>query len=339
MQDVRSAPVSRSARLGSIGLGWWGGVLAKAAASTESTVVAGCFARSSSARESFAATHSCEPYDSLEGLLASDLDGVLIATPHTTHADLIVEAAGAGKHVFVDKPLALTTADADRAIAVVEAAGVALQVGHNRRRQPANRRLAQLIRGGELGDLVELTAVHHAPLLLNPSLAPWRRKREESPAGGMTALGVHQVDTFHYLAGPITKVVAVSERNLPHEEVDSVTMVDLVFASGVVGHLSTSMATGPVVDVTVHGTRAIARNRQDGARLTIQESGTMEEVDQKLDDLDTIADELNEFGRVVAGEAVPETGATEGRAAVAVMEAIVASLDGGGWATVDYGRP
>ena len=325
-------------RLGSIGLGWWGGVLAKAAGSTETAVIAGCFARSGSTRESFAATHSCEPYDSLDGLLASDIDGVLIATPHTTHADLIVTAAGAGKHVFVDKPLALTSADADRAVAAVESAGVTLQVGHNRRRQPANRKLAQLIGGGDLGELVELTAVHHAPLLLNPSLAPWRRKRVESPAGGMTALGIHQVDTFHYLAGPIAKVVAVSERNLPREEVDSVTMVDLVFASGVVGHLSTSMATGPVVDVSVHGTRAIARNRQDGARLTIQESGTFEEVELELEHLDTIADELEEFSRVLASQAVPETGATEGRDAVAVLEAITASLDGGGWTTVDYGR-
>ena len=63
------------------------------------------------------------PFDTLEDFLASDLDGVLIATPHTTHADLVVAAANAGRHVFVDKPLTLTVSESDRAIAAAERGG------------------------------------------------------------------------------------------------------------------------------------------------------------------------------------------------------------------------
>jgi predicted dehydrogenase len=328
----------QTVRLGSIGLGWWGGMLAEGVASSNEGVIAACFARSQQAREDFAASHGALPFDNLSDLLASDIEGVLIATPHTTHAPLAVEAARAGKHVFIDKPLSLTMDEADEILEAANESGVSVQVGHNRRRQPANRRLADMIGTGELGALVEVSAVHHSPLLLNPSLAAWRRRPEESPAGGMTALGVHQIDTLHYLIGPVARVFASSRRSFPEHEVDSFTSVDLVFESGVSGHLSTSMVTGPVVDVAVYGTDAIARNRNDGSSLSIQYRGSFEETSLDMTELDTIADQLAQFCQVVRGEAAPETGIVEGRDVVAVVEAIVASAERGAWVEVDYRR-
>ena len=323
-------------RVGSIGLGWWGGVLATSAASSGLVEIAGCFARSGEAREAFAAEHGCRPHDSLDALLASDIDGVLVATPHTTHADLVVAAAQAGKHVFVDKPLTLTVADASRAIDASKEAGVVLQVGHNRRRQPANRRVKEAVDSGELGTLLEISSTHAAPLLFNPNLALWRRELEETPVGGMAALGIHQVDTFHYLAGPIEGVFARSTRLLPKGEVDDTSSVLFLFESGVQGHLFTSMATGPVVEVTVHGTESVARNTGDGANLTLQRRGSTEQEDLSLEPLDTIADELAEFARAIWGEAQPETDGVEGRRAVAVLEAIVESVAGNRWVEVVY---
>jgi predicted dehydrogenase len=323
--------------LGSIGLGWWGGVLASATQKLNGVRVTGCFARNRERRQEFASKHGCEPAGFLDALLSSDIDGVLIATPHTTHADLVVAAARAGKHVFVDKPLTLTTDEADRAIEAARKAGVVLQVGHNRRRQPANRRIKELIESDSLGQVLELGAVHDAPLLFNPALAEWRRRLDETPAGGMSALGVHQIDTFHYLAGPIARVVALSKRSLPQGEVDDVTSILLEFVSGAVGTLSTSQATGPAVDVAVFGTDAIARNTGDGARLTIQRRGTTDQEDLEIAQIDTVADELDEFARSIDGQATPETGGVEARAAVAVLEAIVASAAERRWVDVDHG--
>ena len=323
-------------RLGSVGLGWWGGVLANSAASASGVEIAGCFARSSEARQTFAAAHGCSPYETLDELLASDIDGVVIATPHTTHADLVVAAATAGKHVFVDKPLTLTLAEADRAIAAAEESGVVLQVGHNRRRQPANRRIKQLIETGELGTLLEVSAIHAAPLHFNPQLAPWRRRRVESPVGGMAALGVHQLDTFHYLAGPIKGVFAISKRLLPEGEVDDTTSITLEFESGAQGHLFTSPATGPVVDVTVHGTEGVARNIGDGAVFSFQPRGQTDRVEDPMPSLDTIADQLAEFAKSIRGEMTPETDGIEARKSVAVLEAIVASTESNKWVEVRY---
>ena len=130
-------------RVASVGLGWWGGTLAEKARAAGIEVVAG-YSRAEASREEFAATHGCRPAADLDDILADpEVEAVLIATPHSTHADLVAEAAGAGKHVFVDKPFTLTVAEAKRAIAAAETAGVVLQVGHNRRRQPANRRLKE----------------------------------------------------------------------------------------------------------------------------------------------------------------------------------------------------
>jgi predicted dehydrogenase len=323
-------------RLGVIGLGWWGGVLATAAQATGEIEIVGSFSRSSPAREAFAAEHGCRPAGSVSELLASDIDGVIVATPHTTHADLVIAAARAGKHVFVDKPITLTLAEADRAIAATSNAGVVLQVGHNRRRQPANRRIKKALEGGELGDLLAVTSTHVAPLLLNPNLATWRRELAESPVGGMAALGIHQIDNFHYLAGSVSAVLAESTRLLPEGEVDDTTMISLRFESGALGHLFTSMATGPTVELTAFGTEAIARNTGDGAKLTLQSRGSTEQAEVALDPLDTVGDQLGEFAAAIRGETRPETDGVEARRAVAVLEAIVESAATNRWVEVGY---
>jgi len=323
-------------RLGSIGLGWWGGVLAGSARTADLVEIAGCFARGAETRKRFAAEHGCQPFDTLDELLGSDVDGVLIATPHTTHAELVVAAAGAGKHVFVDKPLTLTVADATLAVNAAREAGVVLQVGHNRRRQPANRRIKDSLDNGELGALLEISSTHAAPLLFNPNLTPWRRRLEETPVGGMAALGIHQVDTFHYLAGPIGGVYARSTHLLPEGEVDDTSTIVFEFVSGAQGHLFTSMASGPAVEVVAHGTEAIARNTGDGASLTLQRRGSIDLEDVPLQPLDTITDELVEFAKAINGERDPETDGVEARKAVAVLEAIIESVDTNRWIDVDY---
>ena len=311
-------------------------MLADAAQATNNFEVSGCFARTSETRASFGERYNCTSHDSLETLLASDIDGVVVATPHLSHADLVVAAAEAGKHVFVDKPLTVELSEADRAIAAADNAGVVLQVGHNRRRQPANRRIKEWVRSGELGSVVEVGAIHVAPLLFNPGLPQWRRQRVENPVGGMAALGVHQVDTFHYLAGPISGVFVLSHRTQADGEVDDVSSIVFQFASGAHGHLLTSLVSGPAVEVSVYGTEAIARNTADGASLTRQARGSADQESIPIAPLDTIADELDEFARSIRGEAVPETDGKEARRVVAVLEAITESAETGQWASVTY---
>src|SRR5687768_3702732 len=106
-------------QLGFVGLGWWGDQLAQAVTRAGAGVIASCFARNPESRQSFAATHGCATADSFEDLLDDPaIDALVLATPHSTHLSMIRAAADAGKHVFVEKPLAVHYQEADEAVRV-----------------------------------------------------------------------------------------------------------------------------------------------------------------------------------------------------------------------------
>src|SRR5262245_12625306 len=146
----------QTVRLGVIGLGWFGGVLTESARTTGAAEVIACFARSEDARRAFSEQHGVRVVADIDEMLGdAEIDGVLIVTPHSTHTELALRAAEAGKHLFVEKPLALTVADTKRIAEAADRAGVIVQVGHNRRRQPANRRIKEMIDGGEIGAVLQ----------------------------------------------------------------------------------------------------------------------------------------------------------------------------------------
>ena len=325
-------------RLGSIGLGWWGNELAAAATRSGRAQVVTCFAPPPAERAAFVEKHSCGEVDNLDDLLSDpEIDGVLIATPHSTHADLIVQAAEAGKHVYTEKPFTLTVAEADRAIAACAAAGTVLQVGHNRRRLPANRTIKAMMDRGELGEILFFEAVHSFPIIFKEELG-WRSNPKELPAGGMTNLGIHQVDSFHYLTGPVARVSAFSKRLFATGEIDDTTSINFEFESGALGHLLTCTASGPVIDLIVHGTEGSAFNLDDGERLLLSRRGSSDRVEAELEPLDTVVDELTEFAAAIRGDGVPEVGGAEGREVIAVLEATVASIERGRPVEVDEFR-
>ncbi len=314
-------------RLGVVGLGWFGGILTESARASGLADVVSCFARSEETRRAFSAEHDCPPAATLDALLGDPaVEGVLVVTPHSTHADLVEEVASAGKHVFVEKPLTLTVADARRTISATDRAGVVLQVGHNRRRQPANRRIKEMLDAGELGTVVQFDSIHTAPGALKPDLAPWRADPAESPAGGMTALGTHEVDTLHYLTGPAARVAAFSKNLIGLTRLDEATTVMIEYESGPLGYIGTSYFTPPLVTVAAYGTEANVWNEQDGVKLFVQRLGESARSEVPVGTLDTTVDELAEFARCIREGVRPETGGPEGLEVAAVLEAIGESV-------------
>lgn len=311
-------------RVASVGLGWWGGNLADKAELAGIDIVA-CYARTDQSRKEFAEKHSCRPTGSLDEVLSDpDVEAVVIATPHSTHADLVVEASSAGKHVFVDKPFTLSVAEAKGAIAAAETAGVVLQVGHNRRRQPANRRLKQMVDGGELGVVHYAEANLSYPKGLNPR-SGWRGEPEESPAGGMTGLGVHMADNLNYLLGKAARVAAFSKKIIGVGKLDDVTTATIEFQEGPLAFLGTSMVIPDIARTALWGTEGAACNDKDGERFLTQEVGSKDWVEHEIDTLDTVRDELEEFAANIRKGETPETGGREALEATAILEGIVES--------------
>jgi predicted dehydrogenase len=236
----------------------------------------------------------------------------------------VVEAASAGKHVFVDKPFTLTVAEAKRAIAGAERAGVILQVGHNRRRQPATRRLRQMVDSGEFGMLHYAEANLSYPKGLNPR-SGWRGDPAESPAGGMTGLGVHMADNLVYLLGPAARVSAFSKKIVGVGRLDDATIATLEFHSGPLAVLGTTMVIPDIARTALWGTEAAAWNEVDGERFYLQRIGEKDRTEQPVETLDTVRDQLEELARNVRTGSRPETGGAEALEAVAILEGIVES--------------
>ena len=316
--------MTEKVKLASIGLGWWGGVLVDAAKRTGLVEIVSCYARTESTRQAFAEKYGCRPVASLEEILKDpEIDGLLTATPHSHHPQLIIAAASAGKHIFVEKPLTLTVAEAKKAIEATQKAKVVLQVGHHRRRQGANRRIREMIDHGELGAMHQLEGNLSVFKQQPPT---WRSDAKEQPLGGLTGLGVHMIDTLHYFAGPMKRVFCFSKKVLGRQgDIDEATVVAVEFENGPLGYIGFSLSVPKVCTVTAFGHEASAWSEEEGARLYFQKNNEFTRTELPVEAGDALADEIAEFARSIRGEATPETGGPEGLAVAEVMEALYES--------------
>ena len=319
-------------RVAAVGVGGWGRVLADATARGTGLTIVACTSRSAENREAFAKTYGCRDLPSYEAVLADpEVEGVLITTPHSFHAEQVVAAAQGGKHVFVEKPFTLTVADARRAMEACRRAGVVLAVGHQRRKQAANRALKRLLDEGALGRAAQIEGNISADIGFRLKPGVWRTVRAETPAGAMTNLGIHHVDTFQYLLGPIVRVMAFSRRvALTHVPIDDATSILFEFASGSLGYLGTSWVhANRTAVITLYGTEAQAWSEADGTCLFLARRGQPERTAVPLTPVDPVVDELAEFARCVREGTKPEVGGEEATVNVAVLEAIVESAETG----------
>lgn len=245
-----------------VGLGWWGKTLVESVQGKSNTIrfTAGTTRTVSPEAETFANDQDFQLADSLETLLKdSTLDAVVLATPHSVHASQVIAAAGAGKHVFCEKPFALTRDDAQSAIDAARKAGVTLGLGYNRRFHPEMIKLRERIRSGELGTVMHVEATMTFPnaLLLKPS--QWRAQRDETPCGGLTPMGVHAIDGMIDLCGPIESVFCQSFRRVVEIDSDDTTSILFRMADGMSGYLGTVTATGPGFSFQVFGSKGWVR--------------------------------------------------------------------------------
>ena len=196
-------------RAGIVGLGWWGKRLLDAARPAGDRIR---FVHAVSPRPEFrrevADAHGLRLSPSIAAMLRDpEVEAVVLATPHSLHAEQIVEVARAGKPIFCEKPFTLTRADAVRAVQACEQAGVLLAIGHNRRFLPALAEMKRIIAAGSLGRLLHVEG-HISNQNSSNNFAAWRHDVEESPAGGLTGTGVHMLDCFVNLVGPVSRVTA-----------------------------------------------------------------------------------------------------------------------------------
>lgn len=226
-----------------IGLGWWGKIITATLQESTKLRVRRAVDADAKAAQWAAERGIAAGTDFAEAFADPAVKGVVLCTPHTLHTEQIARAAAAGRHVFCEKPLALSRADVEASVRRCNEAGVVLAVGHERRFEPPMIEVARIARAGELGSLLQIEASFSQDKFLSLPPANWRLSEREAPAGPMTATGIHQLDLAVGLLGPAERVFA-SVRRLGSELANGDTLGVLVnFKSGANLLLSAMLAT------------------------------------------------------------------------------------------------
>lgn len=246
-----------------IGLGWWGRHIVNTLQESSDKIH---FSRGVDLAPEAAAEFAREKAitltaDFMDVLNDPAVEAVVLATPHSLHEEQIIAVAQAGKHVFCEKPLALTLASAERSVAACEAAGVILGLGHERRFEPAMQEIARLVASGELGEIMHVEANFSHDKLANLASDNWRVSSVESPAAAMTATGIHITDAYANMFGPIEQIFAMTATRNPANANGDVLNFTARFKSGATGTFNSVLETPLYIRFAVFGSKAWVESR------------------------------------------------------------------------------
>ena len=307
-----------------IGMGWWSDVLADAIQRSGKLTIASCFSRSEEKRQKFAAKYRCKAASSYEEILNDKgIEAVINTTPNAAHLETTRAAAAAGKHVFLDKPIANTIADARALTQACREAKVVLAVGYQRRRESHFRYIKERI--PEFGKLVNAEANISRDRLGQIDLTSWRYTAEGMPGGVMLQIGIHYSDVLEYLLGPVKAVSGRFVRLvLPGDNPDVASLI-LEHEGGAISTLNASYASASEYYLmNVYGKEATAYyDFHQGLRILRRANRKPDAI--SVNKNDTIVEELEEFARAVRGDAQPEMDGERSTASLAVILAGIRS--------------
>jgi predicted dehydrogenase len=311
-----------------IGLGRWGKSIVEAVQgkSGRLRIIRGISKEPDLVRE-FAKTHVFELSTEFEEAVADPrVRAVFLATPHSLHLAQIEAVAAAGKPVWCEKPLALTRADAERAIAATVKAKVPFGLGNNKRCFSSMRELKRVVASGTLGDILHVEGNFSNEHSIRVK-GGWRDDPRESPGGGMTGAGLHVLDAFINIAGPIAKVDArVNSQKPPPDPRDAAAAL-VEFKNGATGLLATVRAAPMFWRIHVFGSKGWAEAR-DETMLTIAKIGERPQT-TTYPQTDSLATLIEAFAETIeTGQPFPVTTA-DMLDVVGAFEAIIRSIGEG----------
>ena len=273
----------------------------------------------------FAAQHGLAIATRLADVLDdSGVHAVVLTTPHTLHTEQVVAAARAGKPVFCEKPLALKHADAKRSLDACMQAGVPLGLGHDKRYFASMRELKRMVEAGTLGEILHIEG-HFSNESTRKFYAGWREDPNESPGGGITATGIHILDAFVNLMGPVRCVSAqLIERPATPEPVDTLSVL-MEFNNRVSGVLCGVRSTAHYWRVHVFGKEGSAEALGDRELIVRMWDQAPQRL--QLERVDTLRCELEAFAEAIEGRTAFPISAEQMLGTVAALEAILESVE------------
>ena len=246
-------------RVAILGLGRWGRSLVNSVqGKSQGIQFVAAHTRNRAPVEEFCRDKGLAFVDSYATILADpEIDAVVLATPHSLHAEQVRQAAVAGKHVFVEKPMTLDLPSARAAAEAARKSGVLLAVGFNRRFHPSIVEIRNRKADGRLGSVVAMVGQHTTSTQAFLAADNWRSSAAEAPAGAMTAVGVHLLDHMIELGGSVRDVHCLTGVHGQGPAEDTTTVL-INFAGGATGTIFCSVATATNFSFTVYGAKGLA---------------------------------------------------------------------------------
>jgi len=324
-------PDSKKVRVAQVGLGNFGRALAASIRACDNLDLVACFTRNVEVRKKFVQEHGCEEKESYEALLSDDrIDAVVLTTANHVHCEQALLALQHGKHVFVDKPIANKVDDGIRMVQASREAGRVLAVGHNVRRRGEIRKMKALIADGFLGDVVLVEGQNS--WLGDVAPGTWRWHADKCPGGPLMQLGIHHVDSVISLLGPVEEVYAEFDGAFTDAETPDLTLVSGKLISGARFKITASYVISQNTEFNVYGRSRNLLATFEKQQLICQEvqpDYSIADTPVEFDTVDTIREELAEFGDCVLHGRQPEVGGREAIQALAVVEAAIESAESG----------
>ena len=320
-------------RIALVGVGWWGRKILDVlqAAPEEIRVVRAVEPNVESVSAVCAEKDIPLSADYADALRDRSVDAVVLATPHSLHEAQIEAAVAAAKHVFCEKPLALTKAGAVKAVALCRDAGLVLGMGHERRWEPPIAELLAKADAGVLGRVHQIEANFSHNKFLSLDRNNWRLKPDQAPAGGMTATGIHLLDLSVRLLGPAESVLCHCEQLSSDLPQGDTVAAYVKFCGGGTSYVSASLANPFMSRFTVYGAkgwidirdRAHVESPAGWIVTSAMEGGPIATVE--VPPAEPVKDNLVSFARAVRGvETYPIT-AAQLIDNIALLEAVFAS--------------
>jgi predicted dehydrogenase len=313
-------------RVACIGMGWWSDVLADAMKRSDQFEIAACYTRSDEKRQAFAKKYGCKPAASYDDILNDrSIAAVINTTPNNVHLETTRAAAQAGKHVFLDKPIANTITDGRAITEACRKARVVLALGYQRRKESHFRWVRKQIDDGVFGKLVNAEANISRDRLGQFDLNSWRYTAEGMPGGVMLQIGIHYTDVLEYLMGPIKAVNGrLAQLVLPGDNPDVASLV-MEHDNGALSTLNASYASASeYYCMNIYGKEASAYyDLHQGLRFLKRGSKSSNPVPCEKND--TIREELEEFADAVRGKGKPEMDGEASTRSLAVLRAGIQS--------------
>ena len=319
-----------------VGYGWWGQHIAPRLTRHADFDLRGIVEPSSDLHDQIGAQGLTVFSDYAAALADPTVQAVILTSPNDQHDGQIAQAVTAGKHVFCEKPLSLSAANARRSVETCRTSGLVLGIGHERRFEPAILALRDMLDAGALGTVMHTDMSFSHNKLIGLTADSWRTSKAFAPAAGMTQMGIHLTDLLIAFYGPVAALHAfTADRSLGWETGDVVT-VQLQFKAGMTATLQAILHTPHFIRTHVFGSEMWVEIRNathpdtPGGTATMECYRSIDDTQTRVFDwTDSVTANIEAFGAAIRGDAPYPYSDAELIHNIEVLDAIVRSAETG----------